>query len=1431
MIKNTKEVFKVILCIVCISVILATFSINCFVYYTDSMAFGNISIDHGLTSNSVNCIFTDENGIMWVGTKDGLNKYDGYQFVSYKNQPSDPKTISGNYIIDITKDNDDTYWVATLNGLNQFDTRKETFTRYQHNISQPYSLNSNNLTKLAVDKEGALWIATLDQGLNKYDKETGKFKHFTFHSNDNYSINDNCVNVVTVDHNGTLWVGTSKGLCRYDSDKDYFIRYPEFDEEEITCIYADKYGVLWIGTNYSGMYEFNTLNGKIQQFSSNPNDSENNPYETILCIFEDSEGFLWVGTFSNGLNRFERNNKVFLPCNSSIQNNLEQKCITAITEDKSGNIWIGVDKSGINILKKSSFHNFYTNKGSSHNIINTFYEDSTGDIWFGSDGGLNCLDKDSGTFNYYSNPDNKKPMGCVYSLYKDINKNLWIGTLGYGLWMYDTKAKKYEQYLNDPHNSSGLRSTDDVIFNICKGTDNKLLVSTVSGLNILDIHNKTFSYVNINNNEEYLVNITLTDHEGNIWVGTETIGLYKLNSQGEVLAHYGTNQENPLLIDTNNLYSINVLHEDQKGFIWIGTPNGLFRLNPNDITYNFYNEKDNMKSSNICGILEDKNSNLWISTKNGLLNYNSKTNIFDVYDIKDGLESAEFNLGAYLKTSSGEMFFGSNKGFVRFTPDDVKISTRKPEIVITRFQNPDNNLLFPGGPEDSQIKLSYNKNFFTADFTLTDYKNPSKNQYKYMLAGFDNEWNNSDTVNIAKYTNLKGGEYVFMVKGCNANGIWSDTNTSLRIFVQTPPWQTWWAYTGYSIGLIFLFALILIIKNKRHAKELEKERSIADKLRTLDRIKDEFMANTSHELKTPLHGIIGIAESLLGGATGTLPETTVKNLTMIVNSGKRLANLINDILDFSKLKNHEIEIHKKDVDIRQIAQIVLTVSKTLTGNKPVELVNEIPQNISHAIGDEERLQQILYNLVGNAIKFTEVGKVVVSAKELDGMVEVSVCDEGTGIEKEKLPYIFNSFEQGDSSTSREYGGTGLGLSITKKLVELHGGEIYAKSTLGFGSTFTFTLPISSMRKDTKALTSNHNKRTKNSIDTTYQEVAAVNDSSFQEGMPNILVVDDDIINQQILINQLSLEKYCVTVANNGIEALDIIEKQNFDLVLLDVMMPKMSGYEVVSKLREKYSLYSLPVILVTAKNKPEDIIVGFEKGANDYLQKPFNNQELRARASTWIELKKAAQFAITAEVYFLQAQIKPHFLYNALSTIMSFVRIEPEKARELLLELSNYLRESFNFKNMEQTMPIEREISYVKSYLYIEMARFSHKLKAEFDVDEGISSCTIPHLIIQPLVENAVKHGILPKKEGGTVKVHIKNHPECIILNVEDDGVGIENEKIPLLLEGKIKTTGNGIGLYNVNKRVKNINGEGVKVNSTVGKGTSISVVIPKKAS
>jgi two-component system, sensor histidine kinase ChiS len=616
------------------------------------------------------------------------------------------------------------------------------------------------------------------------------------------------------------------------------------------------------------------------------------------------------------------------------------------------------------------------------------------------------------------------------------------------------------------------------------------------------------------------------------------------------------------------------------------------------------------------------------------------------------------------------------------------------------------------------------------------------------------------------------------------------------------------------LGICVVVLMQCFVQSQRISDTYAENIALLGRMQDVDKLKDDFLANTSHELRTPLNGIINIAFALQRNVTG---DENKKQLSLIVDIGKRLSYLVNDILDYSRLKNNDIAMNAEAVNLKSVLDGVLGVFRHTSANRSVAIVDELPDGLPEVTADRNRLTQIFFNLVGNAVKFTDKGSVIVTARQTGDMMEICVKDTGIGIKADRLAAIFSSFEQADRSIARRYGGTGLGLSITKQLVGLQGGQIWVKSTPGQGSAFTFTLPLSHKEKVAHALAK---------AEAASQNAECDFPLRLVQGGPRILIVDDSAANLYAAVSILKLEGYSITAVTNGKEALEVIGGDSgLSLVILDVMMPDMSGYDICAEIRKHWQLFSLPVLMLTAKDNPRDIAAGFKAGANDYLGKPIEAGELTARVRSLTELKSSADRAITAELKFLQSQIRPHFIYNALNTISSISLYDAPFARKLLVEFSKYLRNCFDFKNLDETVPLEHELEHVRSYLTLEQARFGDRLKVNYQIGtEVCDNYKIPPLILQPLVENAVVHGLLQKPQGGSVIIKITKLDDILRLEIKDDGVGMTSEKINEISKGALNR---GVGLGNIKERLKKLYDVELSIKSTQGKGTDITIELP----
>ncbi|MGG1556262.1 ATP-binding protein [Paenibacillus ferrarius] len=598
--------------------------------------------------------------------------------------------------------------------------------------------------------------------------------------------------------------------------------------------------------------------------------------------------------------------------------------------------------------------------------------------------------------------------------------------------------------------------------------------------------------------------------------------------------------------------------------------------------------------------------------------------------------------------------------------------------------------------------------------------------------------------------------------------------------------------------------------------------TMKDQLLRLDKIKDEFLSTTSHELRTPLNAIVNISESLLKGVEGSLSDTQTRNLSIVVDSGRRLMVLVNELLDYSRLKHGDLALQRSAVDVKAYVESVIQIHGFLLEGSSTKLMNGVSDHLPPAYADGNRLIQILHNLISNAIKFSERGVVEVTAVTIGEWMEVRVSDTGIGIAAEMRERIFLEFDQGEAA---QYGGAGLGLSITKRLVELHGGRIEVDSELGKGATFRFTLPLAGNEVETLAdgRSSASVRSVSSPLGVRPPEYPLYVAGKEQEP---ILLVDDDFANLQSMINMFKLEGRTFIVVDRGQLALEtVFSRSDISLVVLDLIMADMSGYEVLGRIRERFSPFELPVLVLTARNSSEDIRIALENGANDVVAKPFESEELMARVRNLTELKSSVKLARNAEIAFLRSQIKPHFLYNALTAIAELCVIDAGQAEQLTLRLSSYLRSSFDFKHLEAMTTLENELELVKSYVAIEQARFGARLQVEYELEANLG-VMIPPLVIQPIVENAIRHGVMSRSKGGTVKLSvIEREPGKVLIRIDDNGCGMSGGQLDSIM--KPDTAAGGIGLWNISQRLRLLYGTTLRIESREGTGTRVEMELP----
>lgn len=655
-------------------------------------------------------------------------------------------------------------------------------------------------------------------------------------------------------------------------------------------------------------------------------------------------------------------------------------------------------------------------------------------------------------------------------------------------------------------------------------------------------------------------------------------------------------------------------------------------------------------------------------------------------------------------------------------------------------------------------------------------------------------------------------------------------------------WSLFWRESGLSIvhypfDLIISMGCLASIWFKGYFNMHANTKEIAATLQRVNDHKDQFLANTSHEFKNPLHSILNMSQSVLNREGHLLQDRSVKELETVLSVGRRLTLILNDLIDVMSLREGNPRLQKKVISIQPIITGVIDMLQFNAEVKSVNIVNQIPEDFPPVIADENRVIQIVFNLLHNAVKYTNEGGISIKALAEDGRAYIIIADTGIGMDEDMLGRLFLPYEQASASETMIEGGFGLGLSISKQLIELHRGTLEVSSVLGEGSKFTFSLQLADL--DTEdgepvvnsfepfALQAMSTQETASAILEQEDIPPAAKQTTYiamNRGRPLLLIVDDDPVNLQVLETILPPDAYDVTKATSGKEALAMLDTKEWDLVISDIMMPQMSGYELTRRIRERYTLTELPVLLLTARSQPKDIQSGFLAGANDYVTKPVEALEIRSRIEALTTIKQTVREQLRLEAAWLQAQIQPHFLFNALSAVTALSDINLDKMRHLLDEFSNFLRYKFRFQDTDGLISIKEELSLVRSYLYIEKVRFEERLQVVWEVDD-CEELQVPFLSIQPLVENAIRHGIMKRTRGGEIHIRISVHDTLTEIMVQDNGIGMDEDQLQRILERKADRS-SGVGLINTHQRLKRHFGTGLHIKSTLDKGTQVTFFV-----
>jgi ligand-binding sensor domain-containing protein/signal transduction histidine kinase/DNA-binding response OmpR family regulator len=1235
------------------------------------LKFARLSLEHGLSQNSITCILRDHRGYLWIGTHDGLNRYDGYQFKIFKNETGNPNSLGNNHINCLYEDRQGVLWVGTFGGgLNRYEPDQEQFTVYKREAGQTRGLSENRVLAITEDPAGNLWVGT-NAGLNRFDRKTRQFFVFRKEPDQEHSLIDDDIRSLWAESNGSLWVGTSGGLCRMDARTKEFTRFPtqagQPKPEKVYALCQDLQGNLWIGTFGNGLYRYQSATGQLIHYRHDERQTGSLSDDLILSLTLDANGTLWVGTFGGGLNRYDAATDRFshYTYDPLTRTSLSSNSVSFLYWDrKASTLWAGTGSGISSYSPHTQKFTAYTHDprnphGLPHKNVFAIYEDKENYLWIGTfGGGLIRMDRSSGkSVVYRHNPGQAGSLSDnnVWSIYEDKAGFLWIAT-SKGLNRLDRKTGQFTIFRNKAGDPGSLHN--DFVWSILEDRTGIFWLGTSDGLSRFDRSTGQFTAYLSNPNDstslssEY-VSYLIEDREGVLWVATSD-GLNRFDRETGKFKVFRNHPGSPGSLSNNYVSS---LYEDQSGVIWVATSGGLNRYDRKTQTFAHYNQKDGLPNNEVYGILEDEQHRLWLSTNLGLSRFDPRTLQFRNYDVSDGLQSNEFNEHAFYKSRQGELFFGGINGFNAFYPERIQDNPYLPPVVFTDFQifnqsvplqsalPAESNAFALPKPisEMSEIVLPFKNNFFSFEFAALNFTLSQKNQYAYRMDGLETDWVRAGTRRFVTYTNLEPGEYTFMAKAANNDGVWNDQYTSLRIIVLPPWWRTWWAYLLYSVLIMAtLYGLRhYTIARERLKNDLKLERLESEKLHELDGIKTRFFTNISHEFRTPLTLILGPLEKRLTRAADQHPDR--KEDQLIYRNAQRLLQLINQLLDISKLESGTARLEVVQGDVVQYLRTIVHSFSSLAETRRIQLLFESGEAFLKVYFDKDKLEKIISNLLSNAFKFTpEGGEISVKISKIsnelhsEGWVEVVVQDSGIGIPADQVNRIFDRFYQIDGSHTREQEGTGIGLALTKELIALHKGEISVSSELGKGTCFTFRLPLGSAHlnpeeivhltgEDPDPIRQNLQRILLTEDEMTAKEPA----NTAYEHLPLILIVEDNHDVRQYIRENFQAG-YRIAEATDGQAGLDRAIETVPDLIISDLMMPKMDGIELCRRVKTDERISHVPVILLTARTTSK--LEGLETGADDYLTKPFSPQELQVRVKNLIEQRQKLRARFSREV-------------------------------------------------------------------------------------------------------------------------------------------------------------------------------------------------------
>lgn len=1181
-----------------ISILIGSFiiALSCFAQ-NDSYYFKNYQVQNGLSSNTITTILQDKKGFIWIGTRNGLNRFDGNTFKVFHNVLSDAQSLGSNSIFSLFEDKKEQLWVGTYSGIYLYDPRQERFSAFK-------LIPPGEVRYMAADNTGNIWIIS-NLTLYKYNQRDSTVVAF--------NLKDDQTIALHVSEKGDVWTATASGLVKhYNAATNSFSSYNikkivnDNDLPPIEDLYPIGDSSILIGC-MNKVLLFNYKNSTVKNLFKN-NRVSNDVH--VHKIFRQSADEYWLGT-ENGIYIFNIKNYVTKVISKDYSNpySISDNVISTIFRDKEGGIWIGTFFGGVNYYSQqyNAFKKYFPEpdkESLSGNIVHEICKDDHGNLWVGTeDAGLNRIDLKTGAITKFKADDKPGSISYqnIHGIVSDGNE-LWIGTYEHGLDVMDLKTFKIIRHYDASSKPNSLAS--NFIISLYRTKKGEILAGTWYGLFKYNRKENNFTAMPFFNSHIQCIH---EDENGTLWVGTYGNGIYFLNKEKNIKGRmsYQPGKANSLI---NNY--VNNLFEDQQKNLWFCTERGLSHFDRRTGIVKNFTIEDGLPDNQIFRIVEDNSGFFWISTAKGLSRFDMAKNEFTNYHSANGLPTEQFNYNSSFKNDDGTLFFGTVKGMISFNPKDFIKNTFIPPVYITGLQI--NNEEAPIGNEKdglhksitytNNITLSYGKSNISIDVAALSYIIPEMNEYAYKMDGVDKDWIVLKKNRRIYYTKLPPGKYTFRVKGSNSEGVWNNKETVLNLEILSPLWATKWAYllyflivSGVIITIIRYYHLAVTEKNKRRIESIKisTEREIYN-------AKINFFTNLAHEIRTPLTLIKMPLDKLLN--SNITDNNLSESLKMMKKNTTRLIDLTNQLLDFRKAEANKFSLTFSETDINELVSEVFTTFKPAADQKSLSYKLLLPRITLHAFIDSEAVKKILSNLFNNAIKYAD-GFVTIKLLPFsseDSMFNIEVRNDGHTIPEHHKEKIFEPFFR-IKETEKE-AGTGIGLPLARSLAQLHNGNILLKTSEEQENIFLLSLPI---HQETEI---NFNKSKEEEDNFTAKNLSSEMDSS----RPNLLLVED---NKEILnyISQELKQKYNVLSALNGQEAIGILESENISIVVSDIMMPVMDGIDLCKRIKSDFQHSHVPIILITAKNSLQSKIEGLEVGADAYIEKPFSLDHLQAQ--------------------------------------------------------------------------------------------------------------------------------------------------------------------------------------------------------------------------